>query len=124
MKVERVFSSDELQTKGHSCGFSMWHSVNISNKPELVEKVLNHLKTAKNYRIYVSHYGSTFSCDTEKFGKVKCSFHGNFNFFAFGVLKNGTRYDVNYIDSYPELKEFLKDSFQKIIDEFIEDSNL
>ena len=72
MKVERVFSNDELQTKGHSCGFTMWHSVNITNKPELVEKVLNHLKTATNYRIYVSHYGSTFSCDTEKFGKVKC----------------------------------------------------
>jgi hypothetical protein len=102
----------------------MWHSVNITNKPELVEKVLNHLKTAENYRIYVSHYGSTFSCDTEKFGKVKCSFHSNYNFFDFGVLKNGIRYDINYIDSYPELKDFLKDMFQKIIDEFKEDSNL
>lgn len=121
MKVKRVFSSDDLQI---SYGFTRWYSINISKKPELVEKVLNHLKTAKNYKIYVSHYGSTFSCDTKKFGKVECSFSPGYNFFEFGVLTNGTRYDINYIDSYPELKEFLKDMFQKIINEFIEDSNL
>ena len=122
IKVKRVFSYSDLVLKGNSTN---WNTINIDDKPELMDKVLNHLKTAIDYRVYVSTGCVECSCYTKKFGYVKCVFHHNFIFFEFGVYKNNTRYKIPYaIMNNKEFKDFLQSTFGDVIKEYKEDKNL
>ena len=122
-KVKRVFSYSDLVFKSSS---NSWTTVNnIDNKPELIDKVLYHLKTATDYRAYISSPYVECSCYTKKFGYVKCSFRHNFTFFEFGIYKSGTRYDIPYaIKDNEEFKNFLQNKFGDLIKEYEEDKNL
>lgn len=120
--VERVFCSEDLCVKAY---FTTWNSINIDGKPKLIDKVLNHLLTATNYKVYISQYGLTFSCDTKKFGKIECHYRRNYTFFEFGILRSHTRYDINYdVKDHKEFREFLDSKFKKHIDDFNNDMNL
>lgn len=122
IKVKRVFSYSDLVLKNNS---TSWNTINIDNKPKLIDKVLHHLKTATDYRVYVSSTCVECSCYTKKFGYVKCSFFHNFQFFEFGVYKSNTRYDIPYaITNNKEFKDFLQSTFGDLIKEYEEDKNL
>lgn len=121
-QVERVYSHDDLCVKAY---FTSWNTISIDGKPELINKVLEHLRTATNYKVYINNFGITFSCDTKKFGKVECHYRSNYLFFEFGILKSHTRYDINYdIKDHKEFREFLDSKFKKYIDDFKNDTNL
>lgn len=122
IKVKRVFSYSELVFRISS---TSWNTINIDNKPELIDKVLYHLKTATDYRAYISSPYVECSCYTKKFGYVKCSFRHNFTFFEFGICKSNTRYDIPYaITNNKEFKDFLQSTFGDVIKEYEEDKNL
>lgn len=125
-KVTRVYTLYELPQI--SCIYSIWRTKKIDDKPELINKILNHLKTAINYKVLCSDAYVEFTCKTEKFGYIRCSYHRNYSYpmyFQFCVGKAGMRYEIDYsLRDMEEFKEFLKDMFGQIEKDYDNDLNL
>lgn len=120
--VTRVYSEDELNVRSY---FGSWETTDISNNELLVYKVLEHLKNSYNFKVYICRYCIVFSCDNDKYGKLKCKFPHSYLGFEFGILKSGERYDINNsLSEYPQLVEFLKDKFENHILDYYESKNL
>ena len=120
--VKRVYSEDELYYRGY---FGFWQTTDISNDEILVYKVLEHLKNSYNFKVYICRYCIIFSCDNDKYGKLKCKFSHSYLSFEFGILKSGERYGIyKSLSEYPQLEEFLKDKFEYHILDYYESKNL
>lgn len=120
--VTRVYSEDELNTRG---SFGFWETTDISNNELLVYKVLEHLKNSYNFKVYICRHLIIFSCDNDKYGKLKCKFPHSYLSFEFGILKSGERYDINKsLSEYPQLEEFIKNKFENRILDYYESKNL
>lgn len=120
--VTRVYSEDELYDR---CYFGFWQTTDISNDEILVYKVLEHLKNSYNFKVYICRHLIIFSCDNDKYGKLKCKFPHSYLSFEFGILKSSERYDIyKSLSEYPQLEEFLKDKFEYHILDYYESKNL
>lgn len=120
--VTRVYSEDELNAWG---SFGFWETTDISGNEILIYKVLEHLKNSYNFKVYICRHLIIFSCDNDKYGKLKCNFSHSYSSFEFGILKSGERYDINNsLYEYPQLVEFLKDKFENHISDYYESKNL
>ena len=120
--VTRVYSEDDLNTRS---SFAFWKTTDISNDELLVYKVLEHLKNSYNFKVYICSHLIIFSCDNDKYGKLKCKFPHSYLSFEFGILKSGERYDINKsLSEYPQLKEFIKNKFENHILDYYESKNL
>lgn len=124
--VIRVYNLYELEQI--SCIYSMWRTKNIDDRPELIDKILNHLKTATDYKVLCGDVYIEFTCKTEKFGYIRCSYHRNSSYpmyFQFCVGKTGMRYEIDYsLKDIEEFKEFLKGMFRQIEKDYDNDLNL
>lgn len=125
-KVVRVYNLHELEQI--PCIYSMWHTKNIDDRPELIDKILNHLKTATDYKVLCSDVYIEFTCKTKKFGYIRCIYHRNSlypRYFQFCVGQTGMRYEIDYsLKDMEEFKEFLKDMFGQIEKNYDNDLNL
>lgn len=120
--VTRVYSEYELDAFG---SFGFWETTDISGDESLVYKVLEHLKNSYNFKVYICSHLIIFSCDNDKYGKLKCKFPHSYTNFEFGILKSSERYDINKsLYEYPTLIEFLKDKFENHISDYYESKNL
>lgn len=120
--VTRVYSEDDLKAWG---SFGFWETTDISSNELLVYKVLEYLKNSYNFKVYICRHLIIFSCDNDKYGKLKCNFSHSYSSFEFGILKSGERYDINNsLFEYPQLVEFLKDKFENHISDYYESKNL
>ena len=61
------------------------------------------LKNSYNFKVYICRHLIIFSCDNDKYGKLKCNFSHSYSHFEFGILKSGERYDINnsFLPSFP-----------------------
>lgn len=120
--VTRVYSEYELYAFG---SFGFWETTDISGNELLVYKVLEHLKNSYNFKVYICRHLIIFSCNNDKYGKLKCKFPHSYSNFEFGILKSSERYDINKsLYEYPQLVEFLKDKFENHISDYYESKNL
>ena len=123
LNVQQVFSYSELGYKP-SGGFWDVITVDIENEyikyhrkedeEALINKIFNYLQTSKNFRFYVERGTVYYSCDNDKLGKIIGSYRFGFYFFNFGVIKNKTRYDINYAlnsEKYDKCKKWLFETF-------------
>ena len=124
-KPKRVYSNSDLDLSVYGSGV-FWDVKYIDNDNDSIDKVFNHLKNATDYKVYCTDVLTIFTCKTEKFGYVQCSYHRgrDYMFFCFGVTRSHTRYEICYGINHLEFKEWLKMMFKDIENEFINDKNL
>lgn len=125
-KIVRVYSHDDLDLV--TAGFSYWSS-DYYDKPHIIKKIHEHLKSAKEILVYVSTYGIEYSAWTKTKGQVNGSCHHmDYEFFTFGIRKAGVRYDIAGADrSHPDVKAFydwIDSIFGPLVEEFKRDRNL
>jgi hypothetical protein len=119
--VTRVYSEDELNAWG---SFGFWETTDISGNEILIYKVLEHLKNSYNFKVYICRHRIIFSCNHNKYGKIKCNLSHSYSSFEFGILKSGERYYINSLSEYPQFEEYLKDKFENHILDYYESKNL
>lgn len=124
--VRRVYRYDELGLRGKELGGGFWDVKNIDDEPQLIEKIYNHIRFASDVRVFCNDK-ITMSCDTERFGIVKCVMSPSLAFFEFCVYSNGVRYDINYAlmrHEHPEFVSWLQNNVLKYYVEYQNDKNL
>lgn len=126
-KVTRVYAHDDLDLV--SMGSMFWDVVDIDKRPELIEKVHEHLKSAPEILVYVSRYTIEFSCWIKDKGQI--SGVARSSSFEFGVRRANTRYDfhlyTNRSDTDPRVIAFSKwwdDLMLPVVESFKKDANL
>lgn len=124
-KPKRVYCEDELDINIYSSG-GFWNIIYIDDEEDKINKVFNHLKSATDYKVYCSERIVEFTCKTEKFGYVQCSYQRgrDYMFFCFGTNRSHTRYEICYGIKNAEFKEWLRKMFKEIEIEYNNDKNL
>ena len=104
-KVVRVLDHSSLNL--YDVGFSFWNS-EYTKDPVVIGKILEHLKTASEIRLYVTKNYIEYSAIIKKHGQVNGGCHRwNYDFFQFGLRRSGHRFDFYGEDrTNPIIKEF------------------
>lgn len=109
-----------------------WNVKNISNNPTIIQKVYEHLSSAKKVYYEFVEVKDWDYFDIYKFYSYKlnswCTFtHRNGMFCEFSVHKTGRRYDINYqpdLRQVPGFWEYLMPMYEKHKEEYLKDNNL
>lgn len=135
--VKRVYTFDDLK---HTLSSEDWNVIYVDTvynygKSELqinqtynkLDKLYHYMKSAWNYRVFCDQSGVSFTCVTNKFGKIYGHYKYGYRFFEFGINRSHIRYEVCYAIAdgiHPEFTKWLKDTFGYIEDEYYNDLNL
>jgi hypothetical protein len=124
-KPKRVYAEVDLDIRIYGRG-GFWDTIYIDDEEDKINKVFNHLKSATDYKVYCSERLVEFTCKTEKFNYVQCSYQRgrDYMFFCFGVGRSHTRYEICYGIKNAEFKEWLRNMFEEIEMEYKNDKNL
>lgn len=105
---------------------SFWNVQNISHKPEIIEKVYKHFKSARII-YYWFNYSARYVFYSRNL-KSWCVFtHRNGMFFDFYVHRTGIRYDIHYeedLQQVPEFYNLIMYLYKEHREEYLEDMNL
>lgn len=121
----------EIPINERYVGFS-WNVKNISNNPNIIQKVYEHLSSAKKVYYEFSEVEDWDCFDSYTFYSDKlnswCVFvHRNGMFCEFRVHRTGNRYDINYqhdLRQVPGFWEYLMPMYEKHKEEYLKDNNL
>ena len=114
------------------CPGTSWNVKNISDNPDIMKKVFEHLSSAKKvyywfFEVQDWDYFDSYTFYSDKLNSWCTFIHRNGMFCQFEVHKKGNRYDINYqpdLRKVPGFWEYLMPMYEQHKQEYLKDNNL